>query len=312
MAEAQEQQARSGQPAQPRRKSASSTSLLQKEFKPKTRPGASEAVEAAVRTLAEQALADTPLISDDAVRTIEAMIAEIDRKLTEQINLILHHEDFQAAGRRLARPALPGQQHRDRRDAQDPRDEHLQEGPGARPSRSSRARPGTRARCSRSSTRRSTARSAASPTAAWSATTTSTTRRRTSRCWRGMAQIAAAAHAPFIAGAPPSADEHGVLAGAGQPARPDQDLPDAGVRRLAVAARVGRLPLHRPDHAALPGPPALRRQDQPGRGVRLRGRHRGRRPQQVRLGQLRLRHGAPTSTASFKLYGWCSRIRGVE
>ena len=29
------------------------------------------------------------------IKTIEAIIAEIDRKLTEQINLIIHHEDFQ-------------------------------------------------------------------------------------------------------------------------------------------------------------------------------------------------------------------------
>jgi len=41
-------------------------------------------------------LASTSLISDNAIRTIEAIIAEIDRKLSEQINLILHHEDFKA------------------------------------------------------------------------------------------------------------------------------------------------------------------------------------------------------------------------
>ena len=56
---------------------------------------AKEAVERAVRTLAEQALADTQLISTDVVQSIEAIIAQLDKKLTEQINLILHHEDFQ-------------------------------------------------------------------------------------------------------------------------------------------------------------------------------------------------------------------------
>ena len=69
-------------------------SLLKKEFKPKT-DQAKEAVEKAVRTLAEQALAQTALISADTVQTIEAMIAQLDKTLTEQINLILHHEDFQ-------------------------------------------------------------------------------------------------------------------------------------------------------------------------------------------------------------------------
>jgi type VI secretion system protein ImpC len=69
-------------------------SLLKKEFKPKT-DRAQEAVQTAVRTLAEQALASTTLVSDDALTTIDAIIAAIDQKLTEQINLILHHPDFQ-------------------------------------------------------------------------------------------------------------------------------------------------------------------------------------------------------------------------
>ncbi|HUL67277.1 MAG TPA: type VI secretion system contractile sheath large subunit [Burkholderiaceae bacterium] len=68
--------------------------LLQKEFKPKTEEARS-AVRQAVQTLAAQALAHTTLISADVVKSIEAMIAEIDRKLSEQVNLILHHEDFQ-------------------------------------------------------------------------------------------------------------------------------------------------------------------------------------------------------------------------
>ncbi len=70
------------------------TSLLQKEFKPKT-DTAREAVATAVQTLAEQALADTRLIGSDALRTIEAIIAALDQKLTEQINKIIHHPDFQ-------------------------------------------------------------------------------------------------------------------------------------------------------------------------------------------------------------------------
>src|SRR5678815_3545573 len=69
-------------------------SLLKKEFKPKT-DEAKSAVEQAVQTLAQQALANTALRSTDAVRTIEAMIAALDKRLTEQINLIIHHEDFQ-------------------------------------------------------------------------------------------------------------------------------------------------------------------------------------------------------------------------
>ena len=70
-------------------------SLLKKEFKPKT-SNAKEAIESAVKTLASQALEGVSLISDDAVKSIEAIIAAIDQKLSEQINHILHHADFQA------------------------------------------------------------------------------------------------------------------------------------------------------------------------------------------------------------------------
>lgn len=68
--------------------------LLNKEFKPKS-DEAKSAVESAVLTLAQQALSQTQLIGSDVIVSIEAMIAELDRKLTEQINLILHQGEFQ-------------------------------------------------------------------------------------------------------------------------------------------------------------------------------------------------------------------------
>src|SRR3546814_17490661 len=69
-------------------------SLLMQEFKPKTER-AREAVETAVRTLAEQALAQTDLVSNDAIKSIESIIAAIDAKLTAQVNQVIHHPDFQ-------------------------------------------------------------------------------------------------------------------------------------------------------------------------------------------------------------------------
>lgn len=71
------------------------TQLLQKEFRPKS-DRAREEVETAVKTLAEQALRETTVISDDVISTINAIIAEIDQKLTDQVNEIIHHEKFQA------------------------------------------------------------------------------------------------------------------------------------------------------------------------------------------------------------------------
>jgi len=69
--------------------------LLEKEFRPKSAV-ARNAVEVAVQTLAEQVLSETTLISDDSVETIKAMIGEIDKKLSDQVNEVIHHPDFMA------------------------------------------------------------------------------------------------------------------------------------------------------------------------------------------------------------------------
>src|ERR1700680_3529184 len=67
--------------------------LLNKEFRPKT-DQAKSAVQEAVKTLAQQALGAASLISDDVLLTIQSLVGELDRKLTEQVNQIIHHEDF--------------------------------------------------------------------------------------------------------------------------------------------------------------------------------------------------------------------------
>ena len=90
MVETQEQSSQSGGVVEANELSM----LLKKEFKPKS-VEAEGAVEQAVKTLAEQALSQTQLISSDAIRSVEAIVAELDRKLSEQINLVLHHADFQ-------------------------------------------------------------------------------------------------------------------------------------------------------------------------------------------------------------------------
>jgi type VI secretion system protein ImpC len=69
-------------------------SLLTREFKPKS-DAARDSVAIAVRTLAEQALSQTALVSDDALGSIAEMIKAIDATLSRQVNEIMHHEDFQ-------------------------------------------------------------------------------------------------------------------------------------------------------------------------------------------------------------------------
>ncbi|MGN1281792.1 MAG: type VI secretion system contractile sheath large subunit [Succinivibrio sp.] len=68
--------------------------LLNKEFKPKSEE-ADSAVKGAVKTLVQQALQNASLISDNSIKTIEGMIAELDKKLSAQVNAIIHNPDFE-------------------------------------------------------------------------------------------------------------------------------------------------------------------------------------------------------------------------
>jgi type VI secretion system protein ImpC len=87
--------ARSPQDAQVETRDANEfAALLKQSFKPRTERAATE-VDNAVRTLVEQALADTSLIKSDVLDTIEEMIAQLDKKLTVQLNEIMHAPEFQ-------------------------------------------------------------------------------------------------------------------------------------------------------------------------------------------------------------------------
>ena len=91
---AEEKKVSSQQAATEVAESSDFAALLSKQFRPKT-DRAQEEISSAVETLAEYVLKDTSIISEDAVESIQAMIAAIDQKLTEQVNHIMHHEDFQ-------------------------------------------------------------------------------------------------------------------------------------------------------------------------------------------------------------------------
>ena len=94
MAESQEAKEAQAQQEGEKIEESEFSSLLKKEFKTKT-DQLQQAVEGAVGTLAQQALERTRLVEDEPIKTIEAIRAEIDRMLTEQINQVMHHQDFQ-------------------------------------------------------------------------------------------------------------------------------------------------------------------------------------------------------------------------
>jgi len=68
--------------------------LLKQNFRVKNEAAETE-VEKAVNTLVKQALSNTHVIEDDVYDTIDDMIAELDKKLSDQLNEVLHHETFQ-------------------------------------------------------------------------------------------------------------------------------------------------------------------------------------------------------------------------
>jgi len=70
------------------------SALLKQSFKPRSERAATE-VDNAINTLVQQALADTSLIKEDVLDTIEDMIAHLDEKLSAQMNAIIHAPEFQ-------------------------------------------------------------------------------------------------------------------------------------------------------------------------------------------------------------------------
>jgi type VI secretion system protein ImpC len=68
--------------------------LLTKSFKPPTEERR-RAIEESVQTLSEWALHNTQLLSDDTLDSIRALLAELDRLLSAQVNEILHNTEFQ-------------------------------------------------------------------------------------------------------------------------------------------------------------------------------------------------------------------------
>lgn len=70
------------------------SSVLLQSFRPRNTEHKTD-VERAVGALVEQALSDESLVKDDVLETIESMIAQLDRKLSEQLNEVMHAPAFQ-------------------------------------------------------------------------------------------------------------------------------------------------------------------------------------------------------------------------
>ncbi|EBA05586.1 type VI secretion system contractile sheath large subunit [Sagittula stellata] len=68
--------------------------ILKQTIKPRTDVAERE-VDNALVALVREALDDQTIIEDDVIDTLDAMLAKLDKKLSDQMNAILHQEEFQ-------------------------------------------------------------------------------------------------------------------------------------------------------------------------------------------------------------------------
>ena len=68
--------------------------MLKQTIKPRTDVAAQE-VDNAVVALVREALDDQTVVAEDVIDTLDAMLAKLDEKLTDQMNEIMHNEEFQ-------------------------------------------------------------------------------------------------------------------------------------------------------------------------------------------------------------------------
>ena len=249
------------------------SALLKGAFRPRDREQ-EEQIRGAVDVLVDQALSDARLISGDAIRTIQAMIAAIDRKLTAQVNLILHHADYQQI-----EGAWRGLHHLVNNTEMDQllkiRFMSISKKELGRTLEKFEGTAWDQSPIFKKIYTEEYSMFGGEPFGCLVGDYYFDNSPGDVALLGNMANVCAAAHTPFISGRLPDAVRHGELAGADEPARSRQDRQHAGLRQVELAAEERGQPLCRPRDAAGAGAPALWREDQAGRGLRLRGgRHR--------------------------------------
>ena len=291
-------------------KSRNSIRCCRKEFKPKT-DEAKEAVERAVRTLAEQALSQTKLIGSDVVKSIEAIIAQLDKKLTEQINLILHHPDFQKLeGAWRGLHYLVNNTETD--EMLKIRFMNISKQDLGKTLKRYKGTAWDQSPLFKKIYEAEYGQFGGEPFGCLVGDYYFDQTPPDVELLGEMSKVAAAAHTPFIAGASPTVMQMDTLAGAGQSARPDEDLHHArstpaggrcaNRRTPAISAWRCRATCR-----------ACRTAPRPARSRSSTSRKTPGAADHSRYTWANAAYAmAVNINRSFKLYGWCSRIRGIE
>ena len=177
------------------------------------------------------------LISSDVVKSIEAIIAQLDKKLTEQINLILHHEDFQKLeGAWRGLHYLVNNTETD--EMLKIRFMDISKQDLGKTLKRYKGTAWDQSPLFKKIYEAEYGQFGGEPFGCLVGDYHFDQTPPDVELLGEMSKVAAAAHAPFIAGASPDGHADGELAGAGQSARSDEDLHDARICGVAVAARV--------------------------------------------------------------------------
>ena len=91
---ANEAQTEAAQPAEALDELSEFSDMLKQTIKPRSEVAAKE-VDNAVVALVREALDDQTVVAEDVIDTVDAMLAKLDKKLSDQMNAILHNEEFQ-------------------------------------------------------------------------------------------------------------------------------------------------------------------------------------------------------------------------
>ena len=249
--------------------------VLKQSFKPRSDRAASE-VENAVTTLVREALADTTVIKDDVLDTIEEMIARLDEKLTAQVNAIIHAPEFQqieSAWRGLHYLVFNSETDanlkiRVMNVSKNEIYRNLRLYPGARWDQSPLFKAVYEAEFGQLG---------GEPFGCLIGDYYFSHLPTDVQLLRDLSKVVRLGPCAVLCRRRSDFARHGQLDRARQSARHRQDLRYAGICGLERAARPGRFALCRAVHAARARAPALWREVGPGRGIRLRGGYR--RPQ---------------------------------
>ena len=240
-------------------------------------------------------LQDQDLIAEDAVNSINALVAEIDKKLTDQINEILHHADFQqmeGSWRGLKHLVF-------NTEVSETLKIKMFNVSKKDLGKTLKRYPGTswdQSPVFKKMYEEEYGTIGGDPFGCLVGDYYFDHSPQDVELLRGISQIAAAAHAPFIAAAAPTLMGFDSWQELSNPRDLTKIFTHGRIRSVALAARLGRRPLCRAHYAALPVAAALRSEDRARRGVRVRGRHGWRRIPPSTPGRTRHMRWRRTST----------------